>query len=102
LTSYTGKYCELSKIYFKLKNVNNKGWIIKLNFLQFFKESKGYSFNKSQVNFEYKSPLYWQQQNHLAFGIETTMKDATLFKSFNARNNETILVELVRVIFFIN
>jgi hypothetical protein len=57
-------------------------------------------FNQSQVNFEYKSPLYWQQQNHLAFGIETSMKDATLFKSFNARNNETILVELVRIIFY--
>jgi len=51
-------------------------------------------FDKSNIIYEYKSPLIWQE-DYLVFGIQTQSPDATLFKAYSLTNNKTLLIELV-------
>jgi hypothetical protein len=94
MTTFSGKHCELSK-----KKTVDLPEPIDLQIqvktkIKFLKESKGYEINNGMISFDYKSPLYWQEDN-LAFAIETKSSDALLFRATSGRNNKTILIELV-------
>lgn len=58
------------------------------------KVSTGFSFDKSAIAFEYKSPLNWQQDN-LVFGLQTQSSDCVIFRAYNLRTNKSIQIELV-------
>ncbi len=51
-------------------------------------------FDRSNIIFEYKSPLIWQE-DFLVFGIQTQSANATVFKAHSLANNKTLLIELV-------
>jgi len=70
---------------------------MKLNFS--LQESKGYNFQNGMITFEFVNPLYWEA-DRLAFGIETNLENSFIFRAYSARNNKTIVVEMVTLYFF--
>jgi hypothetical protein len=58
--------------------------------------SNGYNFQNGMITFEFVNPLYWEA-DRLAFGIETNMDNTFIFRAYSARNNKTIVVEMVNV-----
>jgi len=56
--------------------------------------SKGYNFQSGMITFEFVNPIYWEA-DRLAFGLETNMDNSFLLRVYSARNNKTIIVEMV-------
>ena len=56
--------------------------------------SNGYNFQNGMITFEFVNPLYWEA-DRLAFGIETNMNNTFILRAYSARNNKTIIVEMV-------
>ena len=57
--------------------------------------SLGYHLNRSQLYFDYTSPLY-TEDIHLVFGFETKSPNGLLFKSNSESSRKNIIIEIVR------
>ena len=89
MTTFIGDRCDAGK--------NNKPLKL-INFFQFNKfnliVSFGYFVDKSELYFNYNSPLYAEDIS-LVFGIETKSLNGLIFKAESSRTGKTIIIEIV-------